>query len=157
VESYMDQETIIRYIADTFKGVDVLRPGPGSEPAIAIGDTFFSYDPDGDLAPEKKFPFATIVTKDYGEFDNFSNLDREGVFRLNIGVSRKTYERLFGTPPGPVATDEYNFAAFDHVFPHPLYSPQAWVSVVNPGEGKFEEIKPLIAEAYERAVRRYGA
>ena len=58
----MDQEKIIEYIENTYSGLDILRPGPGSEPPIAIGDTFISYDPDGNLAPERKFPFVTIVT-----------------------------------------------------------------------------------------------
>lgn len=151
----MDQEAIIRYIRGTFDGVDLLQPGPGSEPAIAIGDSFFSYDPHGDLPGEKKFSFATIVIKDYGDFDSLSKLDREGVYRLNIGVSRKTYESLFGKPPGPVADGDYDFAAIDQLFPHPVYSTQAWVSIVNPTEQTFETIKPLIEEAYELAVRRH--
>src|SRR5579859_6371414 len=37
----VDQDAIIRYVTDTFTGVEVLRPpdGPGA------GDTFFIYDP----------------------------------------------------------------------------------------------------------------
>ncbi|HEU4785599.1 MAG TPA: DUF6194 family protein, partial [Ktedonobacterales bacterium] len=64
----MDQEAIIQYITDTFTGLDILRPtdGPGA------GDTFFYYDPQHDLDPTRRLPFATIVTKDYGEFDNTS-------------------------------------------------------------------------------------
>ena len=36
--------------------------------------------PRRDLPADHKFPFATIVTKDYGEFDCASNLNRPGVF-----------------------------------------------------------------------------
>ena len=72
----MDQDAIIRYVSDTFTGVHVVRPGPDAEPEIARGDTFFIYDPERNLPPQKQFPFATIVTKDYGDFDNASNLDR---------------------------------------------------------------------------------
>src|SRR4051794_33244395 len=88
----MDQEAIIQHVADTFTGVDIARPtdGPGA------GDTFFIYDPRHDLEPKQQMPFATIVTRDYGEFDNTSHLDRPGVFRLNVGVSRETFHRLFG-------------------------------------------------------------
>src|SRR5581483_9814406 len=95
----MDQDAIIGYIADTFPGVDVVRGAEG----IAAGDTFFMYDPDGRLDPKRRFPFATIVTKDYGDFDRASNLDRPGVFRLNVGVSRDTYRSLFGPLPAPPA------------------------------------------------------
>ena len=68
----MDQEAIIQYITDTFTGVEVLRPtdGPGA------GDTFIFYDPQHNLDPTHRMPFATIVTKDYGDFDNTSHLDR---------------------------------------------------------------------------------
>src|ERR671922_42680 len=60
----MDQDAIIQYVTDTFTGVDVVRPtdGPGAD------DTFFIYDPRRDLEPRRQFPFATIVTKDYGDF-----------------------------------------------------------------------------------------
>ena len=91
----MDQQAIIQSITDTFDGVDVVTGTEG----IAAGDTFFIYDPDRALDPKQQFPFATIVTKDYGEFDNASNLDRPGVFRLNVGVSKGTYRSLFGAQP----------------------------------------------------------
>jgi hypothetical protein len=85
----MNETEIIRYIVATFAGVDVVVASKESgAPEIAWGDTFFSYDPDRNLPPQRRFPFATIVTKDYGEFDNASNLNRPGVFRLNIGVSK---------------------------------------------------------------------
>ena len=84
----MDQQAIIQYVSDTFSGVNVVTGTEG----IATGDTFFIYDPDRNLEPKRQFPFATIVTKDYGDFDNASNLDRPGVFRPNIGVSRETFQ-----------------------------------------------------------------
>jgi Family of unknown function (DUF6194) len=132
----MDQEQIIAYVASTFDGVDVLRPaaGPGA------GDTFFIHQDD-----KRQFPFATIVTKDYGEFDNQSKLDRDGVFRLNIGVSRDTFRKLFAIDT------EHDYAALDVLMPHPVYAPQSWVSVLNPSAATFEKLKPLLAEAYQRA------
>ena len=60
----------------------------GGGPELSWGDTFFIYDPERNLEGSRRFPFATIVTKDYAEFDNASDLDRPGVFRLNIGVSK---------------------------------------------------------------------
>ena len=107
----MDQDAIIQYVTETFPGVEVVRPtdGPGA------GDTFFFADAQRKLDPGRRLPFATIVVKDYGEFDNASHLDRAGVFRLNIGVSRDTFRALFGQLPdgdGPGAADE-DFAALD--------------------------------------------
>ncbi len=151
----MDQDAIIQYVTDTFTGLDVLRPtdGPGS------GDTFFFYDPQHDLDPSRRMPFATIVTKDYGEFDNSSQLNRPDVFRLNIGVSRDTFRALFGSAPGEdsVESADYDFAALDQLMPHPVYAPQLFVCVLNPSAETFEAVKPLLAEAYAIAARRYAS
>src|SRR5262249_44735755 len=90
-ELAVDEVSITRYITDTFDGVDVVVASRETgAPEVAWGDTFFSYDPDRDLEPKHRMPFATIVTKDYGDFDRASNLNRPGVFRLNIGVSKDT-------------------------------------------------------------------
>lgn len=148
----MEPDAITRYIADTFPGVDIVAPtdGPGA------GDTFFIYDPDRDLEPQHQMPFAAIVTKDYGEFDNASRLDRPGIYRLNIGVGRDTYLRLFGAPPGEAGVGTHDFAALDALMPHPVYATQWWVCVLNPSDATFETVKPLLDEAYEATVRRHG-
>src|SRR5688572_32706087 len=103
-------------------------------------------------------PFATMVVKDYGDFDNASNLDRADVFRLNVGVSRDTFRALFGPPPSQdgTAASELDFAALDRLMPHPVYAPQSWVCVLNPGPETFEAVKPLLAEAYAIVVARHG-
>lgn len=91
LESSMNQAAITQHVTDTFDGVAVVVGSrEAGSPKLAWGDTFFIYDPDRQLPPAGQFPFATIVTKDYGEFDRASNLDRAGVFRLNIGVSKET-------------------------------------------------------------------
>jgi uncharacterized protein DUF6194 len=150
----MDQETIIQYITDTFAGVEVLRPddGPGA------GDTFFFTASQRDVDPTRRQPFATIVTKDFGEFDNLSQLDRPGVFRLNIGVSRETFQSLFGYLPGKESAKsaEYDYAALDRLMPHPLYAPQSFVCVLNPSLETFETVKPLLAEAYSIVEARHS-
>ena len=149
----MNQDAIIQYITDTFTGLDLLRPtdGPGA------GDTFIYYDPQRNLDPARRMPFATIVTKDYGDFDNSSQLNRPDVFRLNIGVSRDTFRALFGYAPGEDDTTgaDYDFAALDRLMPHPVYAPQAFVCVLNPSPATFEAVKPLLAEAYTRAAAHH--
>lgn len=151
----MDQDAIIQYIAETFGGLDILQPtdGPGA------GDTFFYYDPKRDLDPARRLPFATIVVKDYGEYDNASQLDRPGVFRLNIGVGRDAFRRLFGYAPGenPPPGTTYDYAAFDQIMPHPLYAAQSYVCVLNPSNEAFETVQPLLAEAYGIVFRRYAS
>lgn len=147
----MDQDTILQYITETFTGLDILRPtdGPGA------GDTFIYYDPERNIDPSRRLPFATIVTKDYGDFDNTSQLNRPEVFRLNIGVSRDTFRALFDYAPGTQSAD-YDFAALDQLMPHPVYAPQSFVCVLNPSLETFEAAKPLLAEAYSIVATRHA-
>ena len=145
----MDEDAIRRYVESTFRGVDIqVASAEDGAPEIAWGDTFFIYDPQRNFEGTRRFPFATIVTKDYGDFDNASNLNRPGVFRLNIGVSKETFGRLFPE------NDERDFTALDVLMPHPVYGVNHWVSVLNPSDATFETLKPLLSEAYDIAVRR---
>ena len=146
----MDEAAITQHIATTFAGVDVVVASEeAGAPEVAWGDTFFIYDPDRILEGSRQFPFATIVTQDYGDFDNASDLNRSGVFRLNIGISKETYQSLFG--PG----GEYDFGALDRLMPHPVYGGNHWVCVLNPSESTFDAVRPLLTEAHDIAVKRY--
>ncbi|TDB74150.1 hypothetical protein E1165_15350 [Micromonospora sp. KC723] len=131
---------MIRYIRDTFEGVDAPE---------ARGDTFFIYDPWRDLPDSRRMPFATIVTGDH-EYDSASALDRPGAWRLNIGLTRARYARLFPTVPVDV-----DHRVVDTLLPHPVYAPQRWVCVVNPGAGTEALVRDLLDEAYAFAVRKY--
>ena len=109
----------------------------------AMGAWFFALD--ASLWPN----FATIVTTDEHDTGAPSNLAREGVFRLNIGVGRATFERLVP------ATGEPDYAALDTILPHPVYAKQRWIAVLNPSRRTFDEIlKPLLAEAHDRLASR---
>jgi hypothetical protein len=105
----------------------------------ALNARFFSLD-------ASHWPnFATIVTTDEHDMGNPSNLARDGVFRLNMGVGRATFERLVGS------TTEPDYAALDTILPHPVYAKQRWIAILNPSRQTFDNaVKPLIAEAYER-------
>lgn len=145
-----DQAYITQYIKDNFAGVDVMVASQeNGAPEIAWGDTFFSYDPEQNLPAKQRFPFATIVTKDYTNFDTASDLNRPGVFRFNIGVGKETFLSLFGTEDAT-----YNFAALDQVMPHPVYGRMYWLCVLNPSKETFQQLQPLLAEAYQLAVKR---
>ena len=142
----MEQEAIRSQIGSEFADVDVQVAGPADgSPEIAWGDTFFIHHDD-----KHRFPFATIVTKDYGDFDNRSNVNREGVFRLNIGVSKETFQSLFA------AEAQHDFTALDVLMPHPVYGENHWVSVLNPSDATFTELRPLFEEAYGIAAARVG-
>ncbi|HEY1013736.1 MAG TPA: DUF6194 family protein [Herpetosiphonaceae bacterium] len=134
----MDETAIASYLFATFPGIDS---------DTATGDSFFFTD------PERKFPFATIVTKDT-PFDAASQLDRPGVFRLNIGLSKETFRALFGAP---AAGPDADFARLDTLMPHPIYGKMHWACVVSPSAATFETaIRPLLDDAYALSVARYG-
>jgi Family of unknown function (DUF6194) len=115
---------------------------PETVVAEAMGATFFSLD-------ARNWPnFATIVTTDEHDTGTPSNLARDGVFRLNIGVGKATFDRLVGS------LDDPDSAALDTLLPHPVYAKQRWLAILNPSRQTFEDkVKPLIAEAHERLTR----
>jgi hypothetical protein len=133
----MNESSVVDYITNTF---------PGVETDTNFGYTFFFYRSD------HKLPFATLIASDY-EYDRISNLDRPGVFRLNIGISKQTFQSLFGT--AKVDVNSYDFTALDVIMPHPEYAQQHFICVLSPSEATFERIRHLLAEAYEIAARRY--
>lgn len=148
----VDEAAVLRSITETF---------PGTNPLRAAGDTYFLYDPDRDLPPERQHPYATLVTGD--RHDRVSRLDRVGVYRLNIGLTRPTYRELFGAPPRDLGRDAsgvldtgLDYAVLDTVLPHPVYATQNWVCVLAPSPATFETVVlPLLAEAYAFAVRKH--
>ena len=132
----LDEAAVAHYITETF---------PGVETTTAFGYTFYFYGSD------HRLPFATLAASD-NEYDRISNLDRPGVFRLNLGVSQRTFQALFG--PAKVDVGSYDFTALDVIMPHPDYAPQNFICVLSPSEATFERLRPLLAEAYDIAVRR---
>ena len=132
-----DPDAVTRYIVETY---------PDTVVATAMGATFFSCD-------ESNWPnFATIVTTDEHDTAAQSDLSRPGVFRLNIGVSPATFDRIAAAQRDP------DFARLDALMPHPVYAPQQWVCVLNPSEETFETVvKPLLAEAHDRVAAKTQA
>jgi hypothetical protein len=127
-----DPEAITRTILERYPDADMVT---------IPGAWFFSLD------PEKHWPnFATIVTTDEHDMGAPSRLtDRPGVFRLNLGVSKATFQRLVGSSVDP------DYAAFDVVLPHPVYAKQRWISILNPSEATFRDVVlPLLSEAHDR-------
>jgi hypothetical protein len=143
-------EAIIAFSAEHLPGVrtDTADEASGA-PEIAWGDTFIY------TGPNERMPFATIVVKDYPDFDTESELDRPGVFRLNIGVGKARFTELLGYPPAEHAAHaaEFDYTAFDRLLPHPVYAVQGWVSIVNPGPATTE----LAASLLKAAMSKRGA
>jgi len=146
------QDEVIEDVTRELKGtVVVVASAENGAPEVAWGDTFLSYDPDDITPPEKRFPYATVVVNGYPGFDEASNLGRTGVYRVNAWVSRDTFERETSADDASAI----DYAVLDKVIPHPVYGPQSWLSVLNPGRVTEETVRDLLAEAHDRARVRY--
>ena len=133
--------------------IQIANSGDGS-PEIAWGDTFF-YVRDNSGEP-KKMPFTTIVTKDYTGFDSESNLNRGGLYRLNIEIGKEKFEDLFGFKTNEFEDNRsrFNFSSLNQLFPHPLYGSNGWVSIINPDADSAAKVNNLLDFSLERALRR---
>jgi hypothetical protein len=101
------------------------------------------------VGDDHRLPFVTIGHSD-NEFDKVSNLNREGVFRINIGVSKETFESLL-TDSSPENVD---YSVLDVFLPHPHYSKQNFVCILNPTQENVEVTKRLMVEAHSIAASR---
>lgn len=149
----MDIDEITEFI-ENLGGVLTLAPGPGSTfPELAWGDKFFYYAPDGQV-PTRTQPFATIVTKDYPD-DTASDLNRPGVFRLNISAGKAAFIDTLGHAPRETAEHPADASRADTWIAHPVYSSAAWLSVVNPSTATETAVEKLLSTAHERARAAY--
>lgn len=133
----MTIEEIKNYILENFKSIKLLE---------ANEDLFFMHE------NNDKLPFATIVTKDNG-YDNFSNLDREGYFRINIGIDKKIFNAMFKEMTNEKRLEAYldlgiDYTREDIIQPHPTYGSLYWICVVNPSDKTFERLKEYLNISY---------
>jgi len=109
----------------------------------SFGYRFFFYGPDQVL------PFVTIALSD-NEHDNKSNLSREDVFRVNIGVSKASYNQLF-----TATQNDWDYTALNRFMPHPDYAAQHYICILNPEEDLLPGTIKFIEEAYLIAKNRF--
>lgn len=117
-------------------------------------------------------PFVSFVDADQ-EGDRGSRLDREGVFRINVALSKEAYAELLGGAgarggeaargdqgaPGDEAGRGDEAArgdcdALDTWLPHPHYAAQHYACILNPQGENVGRAKRLIADAHAAATRR---
>jgi hypothetical protein len=139
----MTPDDIIDFVTRLKNVVTVTASEANGAPEAAWGDSFFYYDPDGTPA-DRRMPFATIVVHDYEGFDTASDLDRPGVFRLNVAAGRAAIPESDGDP-----------TALDTLIPHPVYASQGWVAILNPAERTAALARSLLTDAHARAARRH--
>lgn len=133
--------------------VELAGPKTGA-PEIAWGDTFFTNQQSGD-GQQGRMPFATIVTKNYPDFDEVSELDRPETFGLNLHVGAQYFEGLLGFPPSESSqhVSRFNPAAEGTPMPHPQYARSGWIRIINPPAAQEVQIEALARAAAERGKR----
>ncbi len=130
---------------------------PGLNVVNTWGEKSFFYNLDNLL--KRGVYFLTLKEKD-GDNDKASALNRENTFRINFGISKKTFLQHFSALPkrpakGHSVEGPYDFQKLDTLTPHPVYGWMAWVSILNPSNNSFEMLEKLIKESYQIACDKY--
>ncbi len=135
-------------ILNSYKGLVVLN---------AYAELSFFYNPIG--AFPKGIYFVTIKEND-GPNDKASALFREDVYRINVGISKTSYEKHFGKKPsrppkGGIVSTGHDFAKLNQLTPHPIYAWLHWVAILNPDADSIPLIKGLLDESYALVLKKY--
>jgi hypothetical protein len=133
IEKMMDQTEVEKFVA----GMENVQSEEN------FGYVFFF------VGDDHRLPFVTIANSD-NDFDNVSNLSREGVFRINIGISKDTFQNLIGQPTSEIV----DYSVLNTFLPHPDYAKQHFVCILNPSGENVETTKKLIEEAHAIAAKR---
>ncbi|WP_294143879.1 DUF6194 family protein [uncultured Clostridium sp.] len=144
----MIADEILKYCIDNLEGTVLVD---------SWGERGVFYNPGNIL---KRGVYVLTVKEKDGDNDKSSNLNRENIYRVNLGVRKTTFAEMFGSIPkrpskGGIVDMDYNFSAINQILPHPIYAWMGWICSLNPSEKTFEELKPLIQEAYEYAKEKY--
>lgn len=136
----------------------ILSLSPHIEVHQTWGETAFFFNRDSILP--KGVYFATIKQKD-GKNDSASNLDREGVFRLNVGLGKEEYVKLYGATPkrpsaGGVVDVPNDFTSLNCLFPHPVYAWMGWVSILNPSKEFISKNESIFLGALNLAEKKFS-
>lgn len=124
-------------------------------PLDSWGERSFFINPDRKL--KRGTYFSTLKSKD-GDNDKASHLNREGVFRLNIGITPKLFNVHVGETSkrplkGGVIEGDYDFTERDVFLPHPIYGWLNWISILNPSLKSFSLCKLYLDDAYGKAKK----
>jgi Family of unknown function (DUF6194) len=137
---------------------DICERLDGVMPKASWGETSMFYNP-GKALPNGVY-FCTIKEHN-GDNDKSSNLDRDGVFRVAIGLAPQSYKDLFGARPprpakGGVVETSDDFTAVDLLMPHPIYAWMGWAQILSPTDKTYKRTFHLISEAHQIAVVKFN-
>lgn len=135
----------------------IMTKYPGLIPTNTWGELSLFYNPKKALA--KGVFFCTLKSKD-GDNDTASNIDRNGVFRFNFGISKKSFLKLFDQEykrpaKGHIINAPFDFTQLDTILPHPIYGSMNWICILNPSAKSLEQIEELIDESYELVLAKH--
>ncbi len=144
----MTQEEILQYCLNNLEDTVL---------AESWGEKGIYYNP-GNLL--KRGVYVLTVKERDGGNDKSSLLNRENIYRVNLGVRNSTFERLFGKKPkrpaaGEAVSMDYDFTKTNTLLPHPVYAWMGWICILNPEKSSFEKVKPYIKESYEYAKEKF--
>ncbi len=142
-------DDILKYCLDNFEGLVEVN---------SWGERGVFYNPGGVL---KRGVYVLTIKEKDGDNDRASRLDRESVWRVNIGVRKQTFCTLFAELPqrpnkGCIVDMPYDFTAKDVIMPHPVYAWMGWICALTPSEITFESLKPYILESFEYAKEKFS-
>ena len=145
----MKPEEILEYCMENLEGSVLVE---------SWGEKAIFYNPGRAL---KRGVYILTVKEKAGNNDRGSKLNRPGIYRVNLGVRKETFVKLFGAVPqrpgaGGIVEMDYDFSTVDRFLPHPVYAWMGWLCVLNPSEKTFEDLKPYIQEAYEYAKEKFS-
>lgn len=144
----MTADEILRQCLDRLEGTVLVE---------SWGERGIFYNPGHAL---KRGVYLLTIKERDGANDRASQLDRPGIFRVNIGVRPDTYRTLFGPKParpqaGGVVSLPCDFTVLDQLIPHPVYAWMGWVCILNPSEEAFQRTWPLVEEAHGYAREKF--
>lgn len=138
---------------------DCLKNLRGTVFAESWGEKGVFYNPERKL---KRGIYTLTVKEKNGDHDKASKLDRPGIYRINLGIRKKTFEELFSAVPKRPAAGEtvampFDFSVTNTILPHPVYAWMGWICILSPDKNGFERLKPYIKESYALALEKYQA
>lgn len=144
----MSPDDIIKLCLERYEGTMLAR---------AWGENSIFYNSGGLL---KSGVYVMTIKEKDGDNDKSSLLNRDGIYRLNTGISKKSYTEKFGTIPsrplaGGIVDVDYDFAKQNIIMPHPVYAWMSWVCVLNPTKDTLDEFFKYIDESYELAKKKF--
>jgi hypothetical protein len=148
VSSHKEANDIIDYCLSHFEDVVLVD---------SWGEKGMFYNPNKTL---KRGVYVLTIKEKDGDNDKSSMLNRENIYRINIGLKKETFIQKFKyIPKRPVAGEtvkmDFDFTAVDTIMPHPVYAWMGWICVLNPTQKTLQEFELLIKESYEFAKEKF--